>query len=531
MASPGVSLRSRVLMGMGVLGLLAVFGSVVVTFTVQSFAIDQVDQRLVSFAGGDHHQEGHTLEYYLQYADRLGTGQGYGPGGESQDGSDDAAGSGDDDAWEGDDDAPATSGAMPETPALDPDMDFGDEAPPSDALRGVIAPDGTFTVLFEPNVYAKSVGKPVIDLDDLSTSHNTYLTVHTTELEEYRVLAQPLSGGGWEITALSMHSVAELTRDLVLMEIGGVTALLMLMGLLAWWVVSLGINPMRRMVDVSSQIAQGDLSVRLPHPGHGLEVIELSQALNTMIGTIASNLEERQRSEQRLRTFVADASHELRTPLTTVLGYAQLHRKGALADAELQDDAWNRTEAEASRMRRLVEDMLELARYDAEPQLQMSEVDVHRMAQEVLADATRAHAKVEFALEESPVEADIQAPVTALVDADRLRQAIINLVNNAAQHGAHHVTVTVSVVAHGEGPEAPEFVHIAVADDGPGMTPEVAARATERFVRGDASRARKTGGAGLGLAITAAIVDVHGGELTIDSVLGEGSTITIAVPV
>ncbi len=123
-------------------------------------------------------------------------------------------------------------------------------------------------------------------------------------------------------------------------------------------------------------------------------------------------------------------------------------------------------------------------------------------------------------------------------DADRMRQAVINVVMNAAQHGADHVTVTVSRIA---GPahealrgaalthanEGVERVRIDVADDGPGMPPEIAARATERFVRGDNSRSRSTGGAGLGLAITAAIVDAHGGVLTISSTVGRGTTVTI----
>ena len=111
-------------------------------------------------------------------------------------------------------------------------------------------------------------------------------------------------------------------------------------------------------------------------------------------------------------------------------------------------------------------------------------------------------------------------------DADRLRQAVINVVNNAAHHGASHVTATVALVER----EAGERVRIDVADDGPGMTPEIAARATERFVRGDSSRSRSTGGAGLGLAITAAIIDAHDGKLEISSALGKGTTVSIEIP-
>jgi two-component system OmpR family sensor kinase len=245
-----------------------------------------------------------------------------------------------------------------------------------------------------------------------------------------------------------------------------------------------------------------------------------------MIGRLSDSILERARSEAQLREFVADASHELRTPLTTVLGYAQLHRKGAIAGKDLQADAWARTEAEASRMKRLVEDMLELARFDAEPQLRRGRIDAKQLVSEVLTDADRAHPDVTFALGHGPVAADVEAPVMVTADSDRLRQAVINVVNNAAHHGAAHVTATVATVERDEG----EKVRIDVADDGPGMTPEIAARATERFVRGDSSRSRSTGGAGLGLAITAAIVDAHEGKLEIASELGKGTTVSIEIP-
>ena len=165
-------------------------------------------------------------------------------------------------------------------------------------------------------------------------------------------------------------------------------------------------------------------------------------------------------------------------------------------------------------MRRLVDDLLELAKYDAEPVLALESIDLLGLASDVVVGARTAYPGTDF---ETAGEA-----VTVAADSDRLRQAVLNVVANAAQHGGAHVTVTVGA--------APDGARVVIADDGPGIAPEVAARATERFVRGDSSRQRATGGAGLGLAITAAIVDAHGGTLTVETGPGSGTRVTLTLP-
>lgn len=484
----GMSLRSRVLVGLALIALVATVAAVAVTLTTRSYLVTQLDERLLAFSGPkDHADDGHDVANY--------------PGTDDGDGDVDAG--------------------------VKPTSDWWNERP-SDALRGFLLADGTYATVLNPNVYGDEEAEtslPIIEVASVSNAVDTYLTVKSTGDEEYRILARP-SVGGWEITGLSTEPVDDVTRRLVLIETLGIGTLIAGLGLVAWWVIRLGITPMRRMVDASALIAEGDLSVRLDGAGSGTESAALATSLNAMIGRLSDSIKERERSETQLREFVADASHELRTPLTTVLGYAQLHRKGAIAGEAEQTDAWARTEAEASRMKRLVEDMLELARFDAEPQLRLAKLDAARLVSEVLADAARAHPDVTFDLEHGPVAAEIEGQVMVTADADRLRQAVINVVNNAAHHGAHHVTATVGRVER----EGGESVRIDVADDGPGMTPEVAARATERFVRGDSSRSRSTGGAGLGLAITAAIVDAHEGLLEIVSTLGSGTTVSIEIP-
>ncbi|WP_062305736.1 sensor histidine kinase [Demequina subtropica] len=467
-ARAGLTLRSRVLIGLGAIAAIAIAIAIVVTAVTHTFLIGQLDERLASSSGsvGARFERGEP-QLLLE------------------------CGSGDEAAADEDGDRP------------------------SDVFRGFVDTDGNCYVFFTPNVFDGETSSPSFAGVELPTEGSAYLTVPATDDEgEYRVLARATSIGT-DITALSTSGVEDATHRLILIEALGIAAVLAGLGAVAWFVISLGVNPMRRMVAASSRIAEGDLDVRLEGAGHGSESAELATSLNAVIGTLTASLEERERSEARLREFVADASHELRTPLTTVLGYAELYRRGAIARDEDVADAWRRTEAEAERMKRLVEDMLTLAKYDAEPQLNPIPLDLAHVCGEVVRDATAAREGVTFTL-------DAPEPVTIEGDPDRLRQAVINVVTNAAIHGGDHVTVRVR--------QDDALARIEVLDDGPGMAPEIAARATERFVRGDHSRARATGGSGLGLAITAAIIAVHGGTLTVESAEGDGTTVTIALP-
>ncbi|WP_082098713.1 sensor histidine kinase [Demequina iriomotensis] len=465
-ARAGLTLRSRVLIGLGAIAAIAIAIAIIVTGVTHSFLVGQLDDRLASSSAS----VGSRGEPHL--VTECGSG-----------------------------DASATD-------------EDGDR--PSDVFRGFVDTAGNCYVFFTPNTMDSDDTAPVFTDAALPTEGSAYLTVPSSSGDgEYRVLARATSIGS-DVTALPMDGVEAATNRLIVIEALGLAAVFAGLAVVGWFVINLGITPMRRMVDASARIADGDLDVRLEGAGHGSESAELATSLNTMIGTLTDALDERERSEARLREFVADASHELRTPLTTVLGYAELYRRGAIARDEDVADAWRRTEAEAERMKRLVEDMLTLARYDAEPQLNPIRLDLSRVCEEVVRDATAAREGVTFML-------DAPEAVTIEGDPDRLRQAVINVVTNAAVHGGDHVTVRVR--------QDDALARVEVVDDGPGMSPEVAARATERFVRGDHSRARATGGSGLGLSITAAIVAVHGGTLEVRSAEGEGTTVAIALPI
>ena len=334
-----MSLRARVLVAFSAIALISIAVAVIVTATTTSYLMNQIDARLQTFAG--------------------------------------PRALGDDDHAQSDE-----------------SEDDGDDVViaerPSDVWRAYVDSNGKITVIFAPNV-GEDQGVPVITADDLPRRGSATFTVpSSTGGADYRVYARA-QRGGVDITALSLEEVTETTRRLIAIQLAGIVAILGVLGVVAWWVIRLGVNPMRRMVDASTAIAEGDLSVRLDGAGGGSESAELAASLNTMIERLTASLEERERSEARLREFVADASHELRTPLTTVLGYAELYRRGALTRKADAADAWARTEAEASRMKRLVNDMLELSKYDAEPVLERREVDLLALCGEIARDALLGH--------------------------------------------------------------------------------------------------------------------------------------------
>lgn len=236
------------------------------------------------------------------------------------------------------------------------------------------------------------------------------------------------------------------------------------------------------------------------------EVGQVAAALNHLLGHVEGALDARHRSEQQVRQFVADASHELRTPLATIMGYAELARRNPDQD---RDEALAKVEVEGVRMRALVEDLLLLARLDAGRPLAREEVDLTLLALESVQDAQVLAPDHEWVLD-LPEE-----PVTTTGDAQRLHQVLTNLLTNARRHTPAGTRVTVSVRGDASG------VRLEVADDGPGIPPELVGRVFERFTRADSSRTRDSGGAGLGLALVQAIVAAHGGRASVESRPGD----------
>ena len=262
-----------------------------------------------------------------------------------------------------------------------------------------------------------------------------------------------------------------------------------------------------------------DYSIAQP----GDEVGDVGYALNTMIDNVETALQARAESEQRLRQFVADASHELRTPLASIQGYTQLLQKGS-ADQEL---ALARIASESARMSGLVEDLLLLARLDAGRELASDPVDLIPLAIDAVSDAHAAGPDHEWVLDlpQFDDEEEVCVSCTVAGDESALRQVFANLVNNARIHTPAGTRVKVGVQAIPGTASAPGFVRMSVADDGPGIPPELRATVFDRFVRGDTSRSRQgKGSSGLGLSIVSSIAEALGGRVDVDTVCdGEGA--------
>jgi two-component system OmpR family sensor kinase len=327
---------------------------------------------------------------------------------------------------------------------------------------------------------------------------------------QYRVIGLARRDGTYLVVGLSLDRVDE-TFDRLLATLTVVAVVVLLVvGLVVWWVMRLGVRPLRHMTDAAVAIAEGDLSRRIEPAAPQSEAGQLGHALNVMLDT-------RQQADDRLRQFVADASHELRTPLTSIRGYVDLYRAGGLQDEEALRDAMRRVGQEAGRMSGLVEDLLRLARLDLGRPVDLTTVDLAELARDAVADARAVQPDRPIALE---------APERAVVVGDEalLRQAVGAVVTNALVHTGPEVPVTVTVA------DVPGGLALRVRDEGPGMAPDVAAHAFDRFFRGDPGRSRHRGGNGLGLAIVRSVLTAHGGTATLETAPGAGTTVVLRLP-
>jgi two-component system OmpR family sensor kinase len=335
----------------------------------------------------------------------------------------------------------------------------------------------------------------------------------------FRVLAAG-DEGAVVLVGASLGDVDESVRQLVVVELVATAVVLALLALVALWVLRLGVRPIKQMTATATAIGAGDLSQRVPETDARTEAGELGGALNAMLERIEEGFAASAASEQRLRRFVADASHELRTPITTIRGYAELHRHGGLEDPDARASAMARTEQEAVRMGRLVDDLLLLARLDQGRPLDADPVDLGALATDARDDAAVSHP-------DHPVALDVVAGCVVTGDDHRLRQVVGNLLANAVNHTPPGTPVTLRV---GSAPDDDGRVVLEVADAGPGMPPELAERAFERFARGDVARSRAAGSTGLGLSIVQAIVAAHGGSVALTSAPGEGTSVRVTLP-
>lgn len=337
---------------------------------------------------------------------------------------------------------------------------------------------------------------------------------------DFRALAIVLpTTGDTLIVAQSLEAVDKTqSRLLNLFFLVGALVLL-LIAIASRYVIKIGMRPLENVERTAEQIASGDLSARLPDTKPNTEVGRLVTSLNTMLTRIEESFTARSESEGRLRRFVADASHELRTPLTAIRGFAELHRQGAVKEGNETKDLIARIERESVRMSSLVEDLLTLARLDQGPKMEIKPVNLTEIISDAVASARAAGPDHPITFEESD-------EVFALGDSNRIHQVVANLLANARVHTPAGTAIKVAI-SQGE-----KEVLVSVSDNGPGLSDSDREKIFERFYRVDASRQRSNGadGSGLGLSIVDAVMRAHGGHVSVDSKLGEGSTFTLHFP-
>ncbi|MBB5913202.1 two-component system OmpR family sensor kinase [Nocardia transvalensis] len=377
---------------------------------------------------------------------------------------------------------------------------------------------------------ALNSGSSVPDLPaDLTGRPRTVGSVDDPE-DRWRAV-RVVSLDGTSVVALRLDQTENIIDRLIGLQVVVGAIVLAVLAVVAYFVIRRSLRPLRAVETTAAAIAGGDLHRRVPVRGTDTEVDRLSQSLNGMLSQIQhafaateASEESARRSEANMRRFVADASHELRTPLTTIKGFAELYRQGALADPALFMD---RIERESNRMSLLVEDLLMLARLDAQRPLDRRPVDLLALASDAVHSARAVDAAQRPEGPSRVIDLEIRSGAGTLEisgDEARLRQVLSNLVNNALVHTPPEAAVAVRLT-----PAADE-VMLEVADTGPGLPDDQAGRIFERFYRTDASRSRDSGGTGLGLSIVQALVAAHGGTVEVRTAMGEGTTFTVRLP-
>ncbi len=312
---------------------------------------------------------------------------------------------------------------------------------------------------------------------------------------------------GYIQTGQTLRTVdAAIDRLLKIMLVGGALTLLASL-LLGDYLTKRALQPIDTIAQTAQQItAADDLGRRIPYDGPPDEIGQLVQTFN-------ETLERLEKLFNVQRRFVADVSHEMRTPLTTIRGNADIMRRFGY-----DDEAMAAIDSEARRMSRLVEDLLLLAKADAgRLPLERSLVEIDTLVLEMYKQAHLLSDNVEVRL-------GTITPARVYGDADRLKQLLLNLVSNGLKYTPAGGSVTLSVM------RTDEQVQVSVSDTGIGIPADDLKHIFDRFYRVDKARSRARGGTGLGLSIAQWIADAHGGQLSVTSVVGEGSTFTLTLP-
>ena len=329
--------------------------------------------------------------------------------------------------------------------------------------------------------------------------------------DEYRVRTQRLAVGGDVVGIVQVAQVTEgvtgpLNTLLVILVAEGIAATLLTV-VIAVWLSRGAVKPLQQVVEVAADIQAHDLRRRINAQKQPKEVQTLADTFDAMLGRLEKAFKEQE-------DFVLDVSHELRTPLTVLKGNVELVLMDPAVDAETRE-RFERMDAEISRMIRLTSNLLYMASADAGRLPERRPVELDVVCLEVLRQTRELRQDVKLSLGR-------EDQLTVNGDRDQIKQMVLNLVENALKYTPADGEASLSFYRNGTHAE------VQVKDTGPGIPPDTLPHIFERFYR--VNDRSVMGGTGLGLAIASRIAKAHGGRIDVTSVVGEGSTFTVRLP-
>ena len=252
---------------------------------------------------------------------------------------------------------------------------------------------------------------------------------------------------------------------------------------------------------------------------HGTPIIREGKTEGAVL--VFHDITEIRRLENIRKDFVANVSHELRTPVSSIKGFAETLGAGALEDKEHAKDFVKIIESNADRLVRLIDDLLDLSKIETgKIKLNLKSCSMRMIANKVIKDLENAAGEKSIKIENN-MDKDIK---DIKVDESMSTQVFYNLIDNAIKYTDNGGSVKISAE------ELKNFVSVKVSDNGIGIPEKDIPRIFERFYCVDKTRSRKSGGTGLGLSIIKHIVEEHGGQVSVESILGQGSTFTFTLP-
>ena len=332
-----------------------------------------------------------------------------------------------------------------------------------------------------------------------------------------RVATLDLGDGSWLAIASSVEEIESRYRSTLELALGASVAIALFLAAIVAWLIARQFRPLGELIDSARKIATGTFvrdRVRRTAP---LEILELDESLDLMIGELSAAMESRVESERRMREFLGDTAHELRTPLTVIRGYVEILQRNEHIDDEVRDRALSRLDGETKRMTRLLNDLLLLAELNEAPREQALPVDLAELVRTRIDD---------LRLQEPSRHVTLEGPDSVLVVGyhEQLERLVANIIANVQRHTPSTARVVVTIT------EDPATATLACDDDGTGMSPETLERVNHGVVRFASERNRNAGGSGLGLPIIQSIVRQHGGSIQfLKSTLG-GLRVTITLP-